>query len=211
MQRNRINHTLGFIALLHSVGVAGLSYGPTRSLFLQLTPLNLLLSATLLIQANKDYSARFFLAAVTIAASGFVLEAAGVATEMIFGSYRYGSGLGLKWMEVPLLIGVNWFILTFAGYAMTRRLPGPEWLRWVAGAAALVLLDWVMEPVAVALDFWSWKGGVIPMQNYIAWGLAALTFQGIFSLFRTRVCSQLGTGFYLIQLIFFILMRIFYR
>jgi hypothetical protein len=35
------------------------------------------------------------------------------------------------------------------------------------------MFDWIMEPVAIRLDYWTWAGGDIPMQNYFAWFVIA--------------------------------------
>jgi putative membrane protein len=42
----------------------------------------------------------------------------------------------------------------------------------LAGILATVF-DWIMEPVAIHLDYWQWTGGDIPFQNYAAWFLIA--------------------------------------
>jgi putative membrane protein len=44
----------------------------------------------------------------------------------------------------------------------------------VVAAAMMTGFDFLLEPVAMRFDFWSWKGNVIPLQNYIAWFIASL-------------------------------------
>jgi uncharacterized membrane protein len=36
-------------------------------------------------------------------------------------------------------------------------------------ALLMVALDVLIEPVAVALDFWQWENAVIPIQNFVMW------------------------------------------
>jgi putative membrane protein len=38
----------------------------------------------------------------------------GVHTGILFGNYKYGNALGLKLNDVPILIGINWFIVVYA-------------------------------------------------------------------------------------------------
>jgi putative membrane protein len=47
-----------------------------------------------------------------IAVAGFFIEAIGVNTGLIFGNYVYKTTLGWKFLETPLIIGVNWILLT---------------------------------------------------------------------------------------------------
>ena len=42
-----------------------------------------------------------------------IAEILGVNYGLIFGKYDYGDNLGLKLLGVPLLIGLNWVVLTF--------------------------------------------------------------------------------------------------
>ena len=45
--------------------------------------------------------------------------------------------------------------------------------------AALLMLgiDYIMEPVAIASDFWNWNGTIVPLWNYICWFLIAWILQ----------------------------------
>jgi putative membrane protein len=35
----------------------------------------------------------------------------------------------------------------------------------------LLSLDFLIEPIAIRFDYWSWSGGEIPLQNYLGWYL----------------------------------------
>jgi len=39
----------------------------------------------------------------------------------------------------------------------------------IFGAALMVGLDFLIEPVAVELDFWRWNQDSIPLSNYAGW------------------------------------------
>ncbi|MBK7882949.1 MAG: carotenoid biosynthesis protein [Chitinophagaceae bacterium] len=42
---------------------------------------------------------------------GIAVEIIGVKTGFLFGNYSYGIVLGPKIQSVPILIGINWFII----------------------------------------------------------------------------------------------------
>lgn len=88
-----------------------------------------------------------------IAASGYLIELIGIITGLIFGEYAYGSGLGLKLFDVPLIIGLNWAILVFATAALTQQFLWPTWLKATLAATLMVAYDFFLEPVAINFDF----------------------------------------------------------
>lgn len=102
-----------------------------------------------------------------------------MATGVLFGEYSYGSPLGWKVFDVPLMIGVNWFLLSFASLGIAGKLFNGAIPRVLLSAALMVLLDVLIEPVAIALDFWQWQAVDVPLQNYVMWFVAALVINGI--------------------------------
>jgi putative membrane protein len=88
---------------------------------------------------------------------GFFVEVVGINTGYLFGQYTYGETLGYKWLDVPLMIGVNWWILTYSTGILARYLPLPAIGRAVVAAVLMVGLDACIEPVAVRFDFWQWQ------------------------------------------------------
>ena len=83
-------------------------------------------------------------------------------------------------------------------------------LKVLLTALLMVGLDVMIEPVAIALDFWQWSGGNIPLQNYVAWFITAALLAALqFPLGRVRYFS-LAPYFLIIQALFFILLRLFY-
>lgn len=108
--------------------------------------------------------------ALLVYLAGYLIEVVGVNTGLIFGNYRYGSALGLKVWEVPLLIGVNWLILVYCtGIFLQSVHVKNKWVFSAIGALILLGIDFLIEPVAIKFDYWSWYGGIIPVQNYIGW------------------------------------------
>jgi putative membrane protein len=87
--------------------------------------------------------------------------------------------LGPKIARVPFIIGVNWAILTLVTGAVAAVFIKRPWLVVVVAALLMTGLDYFMEPVAGENGYWFWKGGKIPLYNYVCWFLVALLAQGI--------------------------------
>lgn len=170
------------LAVLFAVGAAGHVGAHTLPWMLALTPGFLLATGGLVAAPSLAANGRRFALwmagayALTLAA-----EAVGVATGAVFGAYVYGPTLGWKVLGVPLIIAFNWVLVVNGAVCIADWILPPRAgagrriaLPLLAGAIAAAF-DWVMEPVAIRLDYWTWAGGSIPLQNYAAWfGLAAL-------------------------------------
>lgn len=151
-------------------------------------------------------------------AAGFALEAIGVATGVVFGPYEYGTALGARVLDVPPIIGFNWVVVIAAcaemawlaadRIATTSRTPGRPARITVASILAGILaalFDWVMEPAAIALGYWTWLVPEIPLLNYFTWfAFTAVSAAAFFLLKRERYSRSPAIAVYLlVQLLFF--------
>lgn len=202
-QRRRLRVAQGVLLLFHVTGFLGLGFSEDPGFYLQFVPLNLLLTLGLLLAFQRERSATFWWFCLVTVAVGFGVEVVGIRTGLLFGFYQYGSALGPKWLGVPLLIGVNWLILTYSTGVLARYLPLPDFLRAVVATLLMVGLDACIEPVAVRYDFWQWRFDVIPLQNFKGWFAVALILQVFFN--RTQFAKQnaLAAFVYMLQLLFF--------
>ncbi len=163
----------------------------------------------LLYRRNRDL--RLFYWSAAAYTGTFFIEVAGVATGMIFGEYHYGGTMWLQWLNVPLVIALNWTALILATNDLAAR-----WLRQplaisVLASVLIMAYDLCIEPVAVRLDYWQWAGGVIPVQNYLAWGIVALVFSIPLNYSRIAYRSPLLPIYALAQLFFFLVLLFFYK
>lgn len=192
------------LVIFHAVGFWGLVFSGEPAYFQRLTPMNLLLTNALLFSFHRRWNAPFILFAVVVFAVGFLAEAVGIHTGLLFGNYSYGNALGFKVWEVPLLIGLNWLMLVY----VTGHISNYTSLPWVAkailGALLMVLLDYFIEPVATQYDFWSWRGEQIPLSNFAGWFILAFLLQLYFQRAAIFKCNLLAPYVYLVQLLFFI-------
>jgi putative membrane protein len=183
-ERFRPFHAKILLVVLHLVGVLGIlgffEGFVDANTFVRLSPFNLLLTASLLFVfvAVRTRLFVFFLACLLI---GFLAELIGVQTGLPFGEYTYGESLGPKWWGVPLVIGVNWFLVAVGSQALLRLRTNDIWIRTIGAALVMVGFDLLVEPVAIQIDFWHWSGGEIPLQNYAGWLLVGLIIQAVFA------------------------------
>jgi putative membrane protein len=172
------------LVVFHLVGILGLS-GAFKSWFLQLTPFNLLLSIACLLALQPSKNLKLLLFIAFSFTLGFGAEWLGVHTGYLFGDYHYGWVLGIKFDGIPLLIGVNWVMLTIVSGDLTRRFIKNRLLSVVLAALLMTGLDYLIEPVAVQLGFWFWHSPEIPVFNYISWFLVALPMQWMYHWFAS--------------------------
>ncbi|WP_167856479.1 carotenoid biosynthesis protein [Hymenobacter metallicola] len=207
----RLRVAQGILLLFHVTGFLGLAFSKDPSFYLQFVPLNLLLTAVLLFAFQRERNFAFLSFCLTTMAVGFFVEVVGIQTGRIFGQYSYGETLGLKWLGVPLIIGLNWVMLTYMGGVLARYLPLPGFLRAVVGALLLVGMDVCLEPVAVRYDFWTWAYDLIPLQNFKGWFAVALILQVFFNRSSFEKHNPLVPFVYLLQLLFFFGLGLFIR
>lgn len=174
-------NAIGLVLILHAVGLLALA-SPLAHWVLPLTPLNLVLTAGVMVIFQRQLDRRTVALALLLGTLGYFVEVLGVWTGRVFGEYSYGEVLGLKLLNVPLLIGLNWAMLVFAIGVPMARTTLPIWAKVLLSSVAMVALDLLIEPVAINLGFWSWEQVAVPLQNYIAWGGVSALF---FTLFFT--------------------------
>src|SRR5258708_3871140 len=102
--------SVSIIILFHIVGLIGLSIPATRSLFLYIVPFHLLLMLAVVVLNHNYVDSRFLLFILIVFVSGFTAEWIGVHKHWLFGNYYYGKTLGFQLLDVPLIIGLNWFL-----------------------------------------------------------------------------------------------------
>ena len=203
---NRENISIAIIWLFHVSGILGIIYGDSEW-FISATPLNLSINFALLV-INCNSHKWFFHMVILGFLTGMITEILGVQRGWIFGDYQYGDALGYKILGVPVLIGVNWALLTIITAAIAQQFYENLFMRIVIGVCLMIFLDLLIEPIAPVLDFWAFEGGDAPLQNYFGWTAVALFLQSIFHYFRIEVKGWFPNQLYLLQIIFFTVLLI---
>lgn len=224
---NKIN-TSTFLALLfHVSGLIGILFSPYKEWFIQNTPVNLLVMAVLLFWNQQKINLHFlffFSIAFTV---GMTTEIIGVNTGLLFGNYSYGSVMGFKLGGVPLLIGLNWFIVIYCCIVIMEQMH--QWVKAkyealgqpamsvrlehisiiIDGAMMAAFFDWMMEPAVVKLGFWQWHSASIPLFNYVCWLVIAALLIGISRKITIPKRNDFAVHLLIIQSLFFLTLRIF--
>jgi len=191
-----------FLVILNIAGAIGLSNEFLSNLFLSLVPYNLILTFLLcfVYVSFKKYYIPIFLIVLT----GFFIEVIGVKTGILFGMYTYGDTLGFKILEVPVVIGLNWLVLCLSTFSLFSVIFKNKFLLLIFSSISMVLLDFIIEPVAIEYSFWSWSDNSVPIQNYIMWFVVSLVMNYILLKYRINVHYKLGLYLVLSQLFFFL-------
>jgi len=200
---------VSILGILYFVGAVGTILNETRALMQLLTPLNLMISSVLLMIYHQGSLFRLFFFLVLSAAIGILAEMIGVHTGLLFGNYQYGETLGFKLAEVPLIIGINWFMLSYAFGIIVQDFKLPSYLKPAIAALLMTLLDSIIEPVATKLDYWTWESNQIPISNFIGWFAIALLIQLLFQKIIKKSENQVAFSLILFQAIYFIIVLIF--
>ncbi|WP_158828884.1 carotenoid biosynthesis protein [Mucilaginibacter lacusdianchii] len=205
---SKVKVSIIIIILFHAVGLMGFLVPAFRPLFLQLVPFHLLLMLIVVMANHYRMSERFLLFVLFVFVTGIVAEWIGVHKHWIFGDYAYGKTLGTKVFDIPLMIGVNWFVLVYAtGVSLQRSRMINKTARVLIGAGMLVVLDLLIEPVAIRFDYWHWANNVIPLKNYLSWfGLSAV-FLVVFEQFKFKTQNMVAPILLLVQFVFFALLQ----
>jgi len=131
-------------------------------------------------------SSRARIALLAGGVAGYLIEVLGVYTGIPFGGYHYTQAFAPLAFHVPVVMIAAWLVL--AGYAAALLVPliGHGLRSVVLGAAALTLIDFVLDPVAAGpMDLWRWDApGAyygIPWTNFAGWyGAGALVMAVVF-------------------------------
>jgi uncharacterized membrane protein len=120
---------------------------------------------------------------------GFLAEILGTNSGFPFGKYYYTNFLGSKFLGVPLVVPLVWFVIAYLSYSIVagnssfgsrgKNLP-PDHLfaRTVLLAAfGAVAWDLMIDPMFSSYGYWVWTGQFlplpeldgIPLTNFVGW------------------------------------------
>jgi bisanhydrobacterioruberin hydratase len=204
MERKNCLKSAIAIYLIFLFGILWHSIDATYDYVLLLTPFVLVITYVIVLYPEikeRNYSLLLWLLAVYVIT--FILEAAGVQTGAIFGDYYYGDTLGLKFLDVPIVIGFNWGMIIWGAAELSDKMKLPVILKVLTVSLAAVILDFLIEPVAMQFNYWNWNNSIIPVQNYIAWMVISIVFAASWFLLKIKSKTRLPIHFYFSQVVFF--------
>lgn len=201
-----------FIYLIYTVGIIGHLTSSLLNYMKLLTPLTLLITGGVVLfsslsKANKNFLAWIILTYVTT----FSLEVIGVKTGLVFGSYWYGDTLGLKFLDVPVIIGFNWTMVILGAILLSEKFLNKRVMIIISASLMATVFDFFMEPSAIKLGYWNWSDSSVPLQNYFAWFFISMLFTILYFRMNIKLKSDLPIKFFATQFIFFIILFVFMR
>lgn len=201
-----------FFVIFYIVGIIGMVFPFTFPIFTKLVPFTLLLNLLLLGYFHphkKPVKALIIFTAIVI--TGFIVEVIGVNTAILFGEYQYGSSLGIKLFETPVIIGLNWLLLTYLTASVFENVKLPDYVKVLLSALVMLGYDVVLEQVAPVLGMWYWANNIVPMRNYLMWFLMALLFHSLLKMFGVKTSNPLSVVVLVSQFVFFVILYFFLR
>jgi len=160
-------------------------------------------------------------AVVALAAYAYGIELVGVTTDWPYGAFQYGIDLGpMVAGKVPVGLPVFFLPLVLNAYLLSLLLLGDRarnpLLRLGTALAAVVAIDLVLDPAAVAIGFWEYlpaDAGFpyydVPVSNYLGWVLSGTVAVAVFDLAvdRTALVERLDScEFVLDDMVSFVLL-----
>lgn len=200
---------IGVLGIIYLVGIFGSILPAYRTFFLSLTPFTLLLSFCAILFTLSTPTKPTFTFLLFSGLVGFTVELIGVNTKLLFGNYQYETNLGVKIAGVPIIIAINWAIVTIGAAHCSALLSINKITRMIIAAFLMVLFDFILEPVAIKSDFWKWEGGIIPIYNYFCWFFVGLFLQIIYFSKIKHNSNKVIIALFLIMTIFFICLNLF--
>lgn len=210
--------------LVHGIGLLGILFFD-RDVFIRATFMNLALMFILILYTQKGINSHFIYFMLTCFFTGVAVEIIGTQTGWLFGKYAYSNVLGPAIQNVPVIIGINWFIIIYCCgvcihsiltkildqlYLQTGKpKPGLKLASIIVdGASLAVLFDWIMEPVAMNLGYWTWAGfDEVPLYNYLCWFVISSALMAVFHFAQFNKQNKFAVNLLLIQMMFFLVLR----
>ncbi|MBX9732744.1 MAG: carotenoid biosynthesis protein [Chitinophagaceae bacterium] len=215
--------TVYIAIIIHGFGIIGILSSQYSAWFIKCTPFNLIIMAILLLLQQEKTNKKFWLFAGICFSTGFIAELVGTHTGLLFGEYSYGERLGPKLWQVPLLIGLNWFVIVYCVGSFMEKLHhrmasassaviSPVLVAIsviIDGAAIATLFDYFMEPVAISLGYWQWKTPDIPFYNYLCWFVLSALLLWLMRKLQISTKNHFATHLLIIQGLFFLILNLF--
>ncbi len=196
-------HLPGNYVRFYLVGFLLFFIPQTRSVFIAITAPSLLLVYISVFIHHKYQAKKDSWVALFIVIAGFFVEVAGVQTGTIFGYYTYQEGLGIKFFDTPILIGINWLFMVYASHSIVSLFLHNKIVRVFLGALLMVLYDLILEFAAPLMNMWYFEDGYPPVINFIAWYALGLFFLVLVEYFGIKTNNKPARALFIIQLLFF--------
>ena len=174
-------------------------------LFLSLSPISLIFTFLIVVCSNIEVSYKSFATIIIIFFLSIISEIIGVNYGLLFGSYYYGENLGYSIYGVPLVIGLNWVVLTVSSGNIASYLFENKYLSIFIGSLLMLILDVIMEQVSGNIDFWYFNDDNL-IFNYITWFILGACNQYFYQSLNYTKNLVISVNVYLSFIVFFLIL-----
>tara|TARA_Y100000991_G_scaffold111837_1_gene84314 strand:+ start:15966 stop:16613 length:648 start_codon:yes stop_codon:yes gene_type:complete len=195
------------LIILYGVGIVGFCIPELKEIMLPISGTILYLTTIGVVLSSRDILKNLLFLFIAFCI-GFSAEVIGVKTGILFGDYSYGSNLGYKFSGVPIVIGLLWGVLAVGSASCVAQFPILKKQAPFLAALLMLGIDYIMEPVAIACDFWSWEGATIPLWNYICWFGIAFILQVILKRGKLTELNKVFSLVFILIALFFSLLNL---
>jgi putative membrane protein len=98
-------------------------------------------------------------------------------------------------------------MLTIISGSIAERLKIHWFFKAVIATFLMLILDFLIEPIAIQSDYWTWTGD-IPFSNFVSWFLIAFVIQLVYFSMKLGEQNKIATVLYFLQIIFFLILNI---
>jgi len=181
-----------------------------REFYLSATPYVLTLTVFILILNHNILQKDILKTTLYIILAGILVEILGVNYGLFFGEYKYGDTLGIKVFGVPIVIGLNWLMLSMiSANFIDRIIKSKLILKILLSSILMVSLDVFIEKVAPELDFWKFDLSPVPLSNYVWWLIFSLIFHSFYFKYIKEKEYVISTNLLIIHFLFFGLLSVY--
>ena len=174
-------------------------------LFLSLSPISLFFTFLIVVYSNIEVSYKSFATIIFIFSLSIISEIIGVNYGLLFGSYYYGENLGYSIYGVPLVIGLNWVVLTVSSGNIAIYFFENKYLSIFIGSLLMLILDVIMEQVSGNIDFWYFNDDNL-IFNYITWFILGACNQYFYQSLNYTKNLVISVNVYLSFIVFFLIL-----
>ena len=107
-------------------------------------------------------------------------------------------------------MGINWLNLSLASFGIISFFTEKKFLLILLSSLLMVFIDYIIEPIAINLDFWSWQNVSVPIHNYFGWFFGAIIAQMLIVFSKHKLNFKIAIGVLGSQLIFFFIQYLNY-
>ena len=199
-----------FLWVFYAIGLLGLGLPFSRTVFIYLMPLNILISFVVLLISDRSDQKGLLPLAVLIFAFGYIAGVIGANTGFPFGELSFGKSLGPKLFGAPMLLGWKWLMLAYCSTVIVSKITENRYFISFLATILMVVFDMVLEGPAAMLDLWSWARVNVPMQNFLSWFFISWIINGAIQLKKFKLENPVAGSLYAAQFTFFLILNVIF-